>query len=132
MPNTEALTQLRRVVEAAPEELFHMRAVVEHVDCGTARCALGWAIIDPWFQANTRINEALPADYDRQQYLTDDGTEGVLCEIFDIDEEDTSYLFAADLSVRVDPHAVPRRTVLANIDRLLAGKRAVKYKATLA
>ena len=46
MPNIEALTQLRRVVEAAPEELFHMRAVVEHVDCGTRRCALGWAIIE--------------------------------------------------------------------------------------
>ena len=131
MPNTEALTQLRRVVEAAPEELFHMRAVVEHVDCGTARCALGWAIIDPWFQANTRINEALPADYDRQMYLGY-RTERVLCEIFDIDEKDTRYLFAAHLSVYVDPHAVPRRTVLANIDRLLAGKRAVKYKATLA
>ena len=65
----EALQQLYRVAEEAPEDLIHMRAIVEQVSCGTARCLLGWAIIDPWLQKNTTINDIIPADWS-EKYIT--------------------------------------------------------------
>lgn len=138
MPNIENLQQLRRVVNDAPDELLHMRAVVEKAGCGTARCAIGWAIIDPWFQANTKINDILPANWSSTSLCAKPSEfhAGVnltrvdqLAELFGISKESVNNLFALDLCQYEDPHAVSKAEVLDNIDLLIAGFHAVEYAA---
>jgi hypothetical protein len=125
--NTEALQQLRRVVESAPDDLFHMRAVVERTSCGTARCAIGWAAVDPWFQENTRLPELIPPSYDRK------GLPSLyaLNELFDISSIDANNLFAGSISRYVNEHAVSKEEVLWNIDELLAGRETLPYCAAM-
>lgn len=133
--NFEALRQLRRVVEAAPDDLLHMRAIVELAKCGTARCALGWAIIDPWFQQNTAINELIPANF-RGQAISDlpdhqggHNTWKSLSGIFGIGLDNTDNLFAGDIFQDTNEHAVSKAEVLWNIDELLAERDALPYRA---
>jgi hypothetical protein len=145
LPNIEALTQLERIVRDAPDEQFHMRAVVEEASCGTARCAIGWCIIDPWFQQNTRLNELLPETYDMvslsvfnpltsDYYVSGDDTRlystAFLADIFGIGYEDCNNLFAGNLSLEANAHAVSKEEVLDNIGRLIYGQGARPYKAT--
>jgi hypothetical protein len=131
MPNLEALRQLRRVVEAAPDKLFRMRSVVEPTPCGTARCALGWCLVDPWFLANTPLGRF--ADW-KSRYMRDDegrgGPADVLYETFGLDRGDAGVLFGVTLTASFSAGAVAKAEVLANIDRVLAGERAVPYAAT--
>lgn len=126
MPNIEVLQQLRRVAEEAPEDLLHMNVIYEEASCGTAHCLLGWASIDPWFQKNTRINDAIPIGYDQQ------GIDGlrvgpILRDIFEFDEysRDVSNLFA--FKDCIGPHDVSKEKVINNIDRLIRGKHTVPY-----
>jgi hypothetical protein len=46
--------QLRRVISSLPEheanEHIVMQNWIQKTACGTARCAAGWAGIDPWFK----------------------------------------------------------------------------------
>lgn len=123
--NIEALKQLRRVVSDAPDDLFHMRAVTEQSKCGTARCAAGWAIIDPWFQKNTRINEAMPADW------SNEGLSGanIIEQVFGLDEGNSERLFAMSAGCNLDAHDITKIEVIANIDRLIAGEDAEEYEA---
>lgn len=123
--NIEALQQLRRVVQDAPDDLLHMRAVVEEAACGTARCALGWCIVDPWFQKNTAINDIYPIDYSRPGLVLDPGTQA----LFDISCQDANNLFGGNLGRSIDEHAVSKEEVLWNIDELLAGRHALPYAA---
>lgn len=125
---TEALQQLYRVAEEAPEELLHMRAVVEKASCGTARCLLGWAIIDPWFQKNTIINDILPPDWNER--ILPSHKESFLDEIFGINCEDTDNLFALNMHAYADEHAVSKDEVLWNLRELIAGNSALPYEAT--
>lgn len=119
--NVEALTQLRRVISDAPDELLHMRAIVKEAKCGTARCAIGWCFVDPWFIENTSLpafeKDILDGDWD---YLE---------ELFSIAPASTTNLFGGALSPWGDEHAVSKGEVLANIDALLAGEDAVEYAA---
>lgn len=128
MPNCEVLQQLKRVVEDAPVHLFHMRAVVEISDtCGTARCALGWSIIDPWFQQNTRINEVLPSDFNEKKFQWKGD---ILLEVFGLTPQQFNDLFGCELSITKSyAHAVSRAEVLDNIDRLLSGEEPIRYPA---
>ena len=128
--NIEALQQLRRVVDEAPEELLHMRSVVETASCGTARCAIGWCIVDPWFQRNTKILKIFsPLATDITRFPN--GLDKALTEMFDISVEDMENLFAGDLSCYYDSaHAVSKDEVLWNIDELLCGRHALPYSAT--
>lgn len=129
--NHEALRQLRRVVEAAPEEQFHMRACVEQTTCDTARCAFGWCIIDPWFRENTRVGD-IPIDFDNWSFDFDLGimTNAVFFEqIFGLTDKQSNILFARSASRCLYPHAITRKEVLANIDRLLNGEAPKPYKA---
>jgi hypothetical protein len=122
----EALTQLRRVAVQAPDELFHMNAVVEHAECGTARCLLGWMIIDPWFVTHTPIGQFISPNYFKM-HLPDD-LSGV-AEIFGLSDRQANKLFGGGLDTN-DGHAVPKAEVLWNIDRLLAGRKVRHYRAT--
>jgi hypothetical protein len=129
MANIERLTQLRRVIEEAPEDRLHMRAYSERARCGTAYCAAGWAAIDPWFQKNTEINETLKVTPEGRIFIAD----GVwnefddFADIFGIDPDDSQALFGADPSKNLGPHAVSKAQVLDNIDRLLRGEPATVY-----
>jgi hypothetical protein len=123
MANVECLRQLRRVVEEAPADRFDMRDFCLPTSCGTAYCAAGWAAIDPWFRANTRIGEWFRGDAGDLLYIHPNARFG-LQEIFGLEETATKRLFA----LGVDCWApAMKRAVLANIDRLLAGKRARSY-----
>jgi len=124
----EILINLRRVAEAAPEDLLHMTKVVHYANCGTARCLLGWAIIDPWFRANTPIGEEIRETYDWGGIPP---TATPLNEIFCLDEEDCEHLFAygdGELESN-NPHCVSKAEVLSNIDSLLIEGWAFRYDA---
>jgi hypothetical protein len=123
--NYEALRQLRRVVANAPSDRFHMRAITEQASCGTAHCAIGWAIIDPWFQQNTKLNDLIPADHKEQCSARLDE----LADLFGISTQDNDNLFALEMSTTVSPHAVRKGTVIKNIDRLLADQPTKPYAA---
>lgn len=137
MPQINALQQLRRVVETAPDELLHMNAVVSEASCGTARCAIGWCIVDPWFQKNTDLNDLLPADWSEETFgCANDESDAVdrrmigIADIFGLGRRDTDYLFGANLSPSSLGHEVTKAEVLWNIDELLAGRHALPYRAT--
>jgi hypothetical protein len=132
MANIERLTQLRRVIEEAPEDRLHMRAWSEKAPCGTAHCAAGWAALDPWFQVNTEIlkhffvgasGRVHPREYSSDAF-------GGLAQIFAISGQDARALFGGGLhDDDSEPHAVTKGEVLKNIDALLMGKRAEFYEA---
>jgi hypothetical protein len=131
-----ALKHLRRVVENAPEELFHMRSIVEQAECGTARCALGWCLVDPWFQQNTRLGEVatwdqayapLPPDAEAQSYAPAVVRAKFAGDIFGISPNQAGTLFAFEIRSGADPHPISREQVIKNIDRLIKGRPAVAY-----
>jgi hypothetical protein len=114
MPDVERLEQLKRVVREAPDHLFDMHLVAMRKPCGTAHCAWGWAMVDPWFLLNTDIGEVMPWESD-DRYL----------ELFGIDREDFDATFGGNL-YSCDP-AVSKEQVIDNIDRLIRGEPAIPY-----
>lgn len=145
--NLEALRQLRRVVEAAPDDRWNMCnwSSAAPPGCGTAHCAVGWAAIDPWFRANTRIGEiflvepvpgADPAEYTvtpvgchwfeggRWRYLADQVGELV----FGLDPASARRLFGGALPIGGGPDLVPKAEVLGAIDALIAGEEIGEYR----
>jgi hypothetical protein len=122
MTNEEALRQLHRVVEEAPDDRLHMRSFTETGPCGTAHCAADWAAIDPWFRANMPLDEIIRSSDPFAR----------LAAAFGLSEKDAENLFGGDLAGYTDPHAVSKAEVFWNIDRLLAGQPALPYAATRA
>ena len=124
--NRQALIELARVVENAPDKLFNMHTFEYEYNCGTARCAAGWAAVDPWFQHNMARLAASPAFPHTE----------ALAAMFDISEEDANNLFGGDLSVYPYDRAgnllrdVTKLEVIANIKKILEGKPTVPYAAT--
>jgi hypothetical protein len=131
MANEEALRQLRRVAEEAPDDRLHMRSFTETGPCGTAHCLAGWAEIDPWFLTNTPLPAVL-AMYTDGQPGEGERTFAGLAAVFGLKQEDADNLFGSDLTPSVGPHAVSKAEVLWNIDQLLAGQPALPYAATRA
>ena len=123
------LTELRRVVEAAPDDLFDMSRFSRPTPtCGTAHCAAGWAAVDPWFQRNTPIREIFAVDvWGHVGPCGDDSAFGDLAVMFGLDSRDADHLFGGTLDFVSDAFAVPKVAVLANIDRLLCGLPAEPY-----
>jgi hypothetical protein len=121
----ERLRQLRRVVLAAPENLFNMNSI----KCGTAMCAAGWAASDPWFI--DRGLRMVSSEVNRTRItIADDiflDTFGALAEFFGIDTEDADILFAADACSDTPP--ISKLEVIDNIDLMLDGCRPTKYRA---
>ena len=129
MANIKRLKQLRRVVDAAPDDRLHMRSFCEQAECGTAYCAAGWAAIDPWFRKNTGISNLFAVSklgIVMPLHQCDDGTLG---ELFGLSDVDAYHLFAFGQNERIGPHDITKPEVVANIDRLIAGQNAVKYQA---
>lgn len=119
--NREALLQLARVVQDAPNKGWNMSAIEMETSCGTQRCAFGWALIDPWFQAN----HPLAPFYER--FKGNNGFAKVLGEAFDISEEDANNLFGGDLACSTRKNPVSKLAVLANIKWLLEGRPTKEY-----
>lgn len=124
----EALRQLRRVVEMAPDDLLHMRSVVEKSGCGTARCAFGWCLVDPWFMTNTALKEFVSWD---SSYLPPPYKDETW-RVFGLSAADSINLFASDLASFSGAHSVSKAEVLWNIDRALEGEKTLPYRAVLA
>jgi hypothetical protein len=134
MRNKEALRELRRVIEAAPDELLQMRALHEKCECGTAYCALGWAVQDPYFV------EKFGRELQRKHGWTNGTAPGLLNlgftrlmevtpAVFGIVQENANRLFASDINYYKGPYSVSKAEVLWNIDQLLAGKPPRYYEA---
>lgn len=127
------LKQLRRVVEDAPDDRLHMRDWCDPVaPCGTAYCAAGWAAIDPWFRANTEIEEIFEVDdaghvHRRAPVSACDR----LAALFDINVDAAWKLFLSIPYGDADPHRVTKAMVLENIDRVLAGAKPVNYQSMI-
>lgn len=126
--NTEALQQLKRVVEEAPDHRFDMQLFEQQTHCGTARCAAGWAAVDDWFQANTNINHALPVQNGRIKPQYTPHLFALLGTIFEITTKDAENLFAAE-SGFIQDDTINKREVLDNIDSLIAGNGTREYDA---
>jgi hypothetical protein len=121
MTNVERLTQLRRVVEAAPSHLFVMNDFETTVPgCGTAYCAYGWAEQDQWF-----IKNGLPTDFsdlERPELFQ------ALADYFRIGRRDADRLFGAGFTMDGEGgFMTDKAPVLANIDRLIAFEDAELY-----
>lgn len=132
MPDLEALSRLRSLVEAAPEPKFNMTQFRTGSDCGTAYCALGHAAIDPWFVEHHNAPGPRPSlDHTeaRDQWALNFDqwcdTEKA-CKVFGLSSKDSFRLFGGDL---FPYQKVSKSEVLANIDRLLAGLPAKRYAA---
>lgn len=124
----ERLQQLRRVVLEAPAERFHMLGWEDQAICGTVRCAVGWAGVDPWFTAQGfAIILATP-----ELTLEDDAFSGwgAVEEFFDLSGDDADALFSGEhvYALRDNPHLITREMVVANIDRLIAGQEPIPYR----
>jgi hypothetical protein len=126
----ERLRQLRRVVEEAPAERFDMAWLCRLDKCGTAHCAAGWAVLDPWFQQETPILDHFTITHKSEfrVLVTAKSFEGAfpgLAQIFGLELTEAHYLFGANL---YGVSTVSQSKVLANIDRVLQGKQAVSYR----
>jgi hypothetical protein len=119
--NTQALQRLRGVAENAPDDLLHMRLYREKAACGTAYCLLGWASLDPWFNERGLVS----ADRDDRFWLALE----CIRPILDISPDDCDNLFATEILDDTGPHAISKQEVLDNIDRVIAGGRALRYRA---
>jgi len=120
---SDRMLQLRRIAVSIPDGLLNMAVVEQAAECGTARCLAGWATVDPWFVAQgiTRVLRV-----GRQgRYI--DWYE--LSAFFALAEYDTKTLFGAYLPRYMDPHAVSKAEVIANVDRAISGVVTVPYAA---
>lgn len=122
------MKQLRRVVEAAPEDRFEMKNFCTESSCGTAYCAAGWAALDPWFQENTDILDIFDVEvigslaYVKEAH---DNTFSRLQLMFGLSAVEADDLFGGELH-RLSP-PVPKSFVLENIDSILAGDPTIPY-----
>ena len=117
-PNIQALRELHRVVLDAPDYLFHMRSFIEETHCGTARCAIGWACMDPWFAP--RFYPLVTVDYVSRTFLA---------RFFGISMKELSHLIADDQTHSLNAHAISKAEVLWNICQLIRGKPSRPYRA---
>jgi hypothetical protein len=122
--NIEALRELRRVAEAAPEDLLHMHVITEKAPCGTAHCLMGWAMIDPYFCALPNFPRR-EGDWDSMVLKA--------AKALGLEEIEAHCLFATSprfLTFSLHPHAISKAEVLWNLDELIAGRDACAYEAT--
>lgn len=145
MPNIEALKQARRIMVDLKIG-FDMRCLNHFKpDCGTAHCLAGWICLDPWFRANTAIGQSTRArengvvepaglDDNREARRADKSLENVhdaaifaqVQGVLGLDADDRDALLGLNTLASWLYYA-SEWDVIANIDRLIAGKRAVRY-----
>ncbi len=115
----DIVANLRRVLDEAPAESFAM----QRFQCGTARCLLGWAWVDPWFRKNTAVDCLLYENGDRlrpTQHITE------LEDVFLHDGDDLNRLFGFR-DIFDDLYDVTKEDVSRNLDRLAAGEPTIPY-----
>jgi hypothetical protein len=97
----------------------------QETDCGTAYCAAGWAVVDPWFREHTDLGATTRLREDGSlKWLIRPAWE-VLAWVFGLSGEEVSALFYPDKD------RVTKEEVLINIDRLIAGRPARLYSQLL-
>jgi hypothetical protein len=129
MANVEALKQLKRVVEAAPDKLFDMGefSVVKH-NCQTAHCAAGWAAYDSWFRENTQIAEVFSPDGQPVPWTSRGGVIECLKNVFGLETGDVMALFAYKTDGSGERSDIDKLDVLDSIDSLIAGDTIYPYE----
>jgi hypothetical protein len=130
MPNVERLQQLRRVVNAAPDDRFHMAAWCDRSTCGTTYCAAGWAAVDRWFRENTSIDEIFSVNAKGFVTVESEDVFGDLAQLFGLTNESAFNLFGL-VPLSDDPHLVTKAMVIANIDALIEGRKARTYTSMI-
>jgi len=110
-----------------------MRNFEEQAGCGTAHCLLGWAAVHPSFGPHILKAHRGPGEtHARIDWLSTGGTAN---DYLGISNEDSSRLFALDISTEVDQergqtaHDVSKAEVLWNLDELIAGRHCREYRA---
>ena len=124
-PHITALRELKRVIENVPEDLLHMRWWQSRAECGTVRCAGGWAAVDPWFN-----KRGLTANDSGAPRFRGEICDGALRPFFRLTVKATRDLFALyhPHPIALEGHAVSKRQVLNQIDRILAGQPTKPYR----
>ncbi len=119
------LSELRRVVENAPDELLSMSHFSKKVSCGTAHCAAGWAALDPYF-TERGLSLTAHGGLRYYYYMSFDAFHD-LAYLFKISVKASRKLFGCEPPQGDNWKNVKKEHVLANIDRMLAGKQPFRY-----
>lgn len=127
------LTHLRRVVEAAPDDRFHMTSFMDaQASCGTAYCAYGWATQDTWFKKRgCKLLQIGPSGKIYWPHIDGIGasnSEILLSTFFNISREEADHIFHLDADSRDKPHSISKAMVLRNIDLALANQPTINYR----
>lgn len=122
--NREAFENLKRVVQAAPENLWCMNYITKQTTCGSAHCAIGWAAIDPWFIKEAKLN-SYPIGNTGQWACDSDTLWNERFDFWGVDDETLNTLFGGELQSSDPP--IDKQEVLDNIDRILNGDDPVPY-----
>lgn len=126
--NLKALKRLREVFADAPAERVHMREVTYVAACGTAHCLLGWAGTD----LELRKSGLLPT-FNRTNCDYNTRALAAARKVFGLDKLTADHLFAFGMTgemndvLRENPHAISKRRVMAQLDRVIAGKPIKPY-----
>ena len=123
MPHITALRQLKRVIKNTPDDLLHMDKWAGTARCGTVRCAAGWAAVDPWFNEHgfTAHPGGSPTYAGKWPFDS-------LRAFFRLTGAATDHLFAIDHPGLPGGHAVSKRQILNQIDRIIAGEPTHHYR----
>jgi hypothetical protein len=127
MANIQLLKKAIEVLDNVPKGMLHMNAITDNAECGTAHCLAGWLSVDPWFRKHTEINDIIPHDWN--DWILPRGDNGAkLANVFDISLIDSSKLFDMDSFRSMESHAISKREVKRNLQRLIDGKPTIQYK----
>lgn len=111
--NVEALERLANVVlPQVPDENFDLKGW----ECGTVKCAVGWACVDPWFNDQGLY---FKPDYDEDliPVYKDKTNWKAIKEFFNIDLDTSLYLFSED-TYKTSPS---KQDVINRINEVLSG-----------
>lgn len=123
--NREALENLKRVLSSAPDTLNMSRF---RETCGTAACAIGHAVEDPWFQENRlQLSDdgTVVVFRDRKEKRIHRGEKATL-KFFGLSDADNKALFYPGTAMATT-NPVAKQDVIANIDLILEGQPAMAY-----
>jgi hypothetical protein len=137
-PNVEVLQQLERVLDSIPETRFDMEAWTDNGRCGTTHCLAGWARLDEWMLANTRIEEIFtaqelkPGEFRVSSIGGGTTAVGRLADMCGVHADDAAALFAwrSNRSGRRGMPNVPKESVRENLRRLARGEAPYLYSDT--
>lgn len=128
MANIKLLKKAIKVLDNVPKGMLHMNAITDKAECGTAHCLAGWLSVDPWFRKHTEINDIIPHDWNDWNVPSEKSTTNKLAGMLDISYKDSCRLFAMDSFLSMESHAISKREVKRNLQRLIDGKPTLQYK----